>query len=269
MTLHRLVVGLRFERVLVPHCDDPVVGHRLRRLEDPGERVVIGGRDRVELMVVATRAADCQTHEDATNRVDLFVDDVHFHLQRIVLGEHLRPDHKEAGGGEPVVVDGFVPGFRKQVACDLLLEKLVVGFVGVERLDHVVAILIGIGVGHVFIHAVRVGISRQVEPVPSPALAVARRREEAIDHPAEGFGGFILEERLDFLGSWRQADEVERGAADQGSLLGLGGGGEAFRLKTGEDETVDRRARPTGGLDLRGDRIADRLKCPKCLAGFE
>ena len=54
--------------------------------------------------------------------------------------------------------------------------------VAIERVDHPVAVL-----PHhprqILLEAVRIGVARQIEPRPRPALAVVRRREQPIDEP--------------------------------------------------------------------------------------
>ena len=74
-------------------------------------------------MVVAAGAAERQAQERLAERVELLVDDVHLHLDRVVLGEHLRPDDEEAGRDEPVGPLG-VGAAGEQVAGDLLADEL-------------------------------------------------------------------------------------------------------------------------------------------------
>lgn len=61
------------------------------------------------------------------------------------------------------------------VAGELFGDETVVGRVGVERVDHPVAIAPGLGAMRVGLVAVGLGVPHQVEPMASPALAVARR----------------------------------------------------------------------------------------------
>ena len=49
-------------------------------------------------MVVAAGASKRHAHEGASQRVELFVDDVHLHLPPVILGEHLGSDAEETGG---------------------------------------------------------------------------------------------------------------------------------------------------------------------------
>ena len=74
------------------------------------------------------------------------------------------------------------------VARDLLLDEAVVGLVLVERLDHVIAIAPDVGPRLIALEAFAIGVARQVQPVPRPALAVVRRGEQAVDHFLERIG---------------------------------------------------------------------------------
>ena len=84
----------------VPFRDDAEVFHRLGALEDPGQCVVVGSRDWVELVVVASRTAKGQAQKCLADGVQLFIDDVHLHFAGIILGEHLGAEHQEAGGDD-------------------------------------------------------------------------------------------------------------------------------------------------------------------------
>jgi len=106
----------------------------LLRLDDGGEDtvegVVVGGRDRVELVVMTTGAGYGQAKEALGRRVDALVDGV------VIILETL-PDGDEAEGSEARVVLSQV---RQTVGGELLDDELVVRLIGVERVDDVVAI---------------------------------------------------------------------------------------------------------------------------------
>ena len=157
---------------LVPVGHDVVVLHRVGALEDAGHRVVALRRDRVELVVMTPRTADAQPHERLADRVDLLVDDVQLHLARIRLGQNLCADHEKTGRDDPppsrlgILIRGH------QIAGNLLLHKFTKRLVTIESVDHIVPILVGIGEILVLVAAVRVAVTRHIEPVPPPAFAV-------------------------------------------------------------------------------------------------
>ena len=138
----------------------------------------------------------------------------------------------------------------EQIGGELRGDELVVRQVVVERADHPVAIEMRVRVGieaapHRIEAAVVVfAVARDVEPHAAPGFAVARRREQAIDHLLERVGRLVREKRVDFFGRRRQAGEIERGAAEQRQLVGGADRRQAFALETREDEAIDVGARP-------------------------
>ena len=142
------------------------------------------------------------------------------------------------------------PGSSSSPA-SLLLEEAVVRLVVVEALDDVVAVSPGVRLGGVELVAVGLGVADQVQPVPAPALAVARGREQSVDHLVVSLGRSVGEEGVDLIGGRREPGEVVSGPAEQRRFLGRRGGSEAGRFELRQDEAVDRRSGPRRVLDLR------------------
>ena len=165
---------------LVPVGHDVIVLHRVGALEDAGHRVIALRRDRVELVVMTPRAADAQPHERLADRVDLLVDDIQLHFAWIRLGQNLCTDHEKAGRNDPPPNRLRIVPNRHQVASNLLLHELVERLVAIECVDHIVPVLVGVGKILVLVAAVRVAVTRHIEPVPPPALAMARRGKQPI-----------------------------------------------------------------------------------------
>ena len=132
----------------------------------------------------------------------------------------------------------------ESVAADVLDDELVVRQVDVEGADHVVAIAECVGDVVVELVSGGLGVADQVEPVPGPALAVVRAGEQPIDQSLVGVGCAIGQEGRDVCGRGRKPGQVEREAADQGPLVGFGAGARLFLLERGQDEAIDRVARP-------------------------
>ena len=86
--------------------------------------------------------------------------------------------HQEAGGPQRVGVAG-----RELVGGQHLDDHLVVGLVGVERLDDPVAPPpdVRLALAHFGAVAVPVAIAPHVHPVPAPALAVLRAGQQPVD----------------------------------------------------------------------------------------
>ena len=260
--LRRLVAGDgRFVGEGPLHPPAAPAAHRLRRPHDAGQRVVVGGRNRVELVVVTAGAADRFGQERPPDDVHLLVDDVDEHLVDVLLGQHLRAQGQEPGRGETREPPA-VAGRRHQVAGNLLLHEPVVGLVGVERLDDPVAVAERVRVRDVLVEPVRVGIAGDVEPVPAPPLAVARRRQQTLDHPFVGVGPLVGEERVDLGRGRRQAGQVEGDPPQQLTPAGGGDRGKPLRLEPGQDEPVDRAARPAPAADGGGLGTGHRPERP-------
>src|SRR5262249_48205818 len=72
--------------------------HDLRGRENAGECVIVGGGNRVELVIVAASAAERLAEHAAADRVDLFVGDVHPPLVRIIAKQDFGTDNQKTGG---------------------------------------------------------------------------------------------------------------------------------------------------------------------------
>src|SRR5207249_2765825 len=112
----------------------------------------------------------------------------------------------------------------------------------------------------VLLVTVGVGVARPIEPDASPALAVVRRGEEAVDHGFDCFlpislspylpfwtrrgereigrRGELASKRVNLLEAGRQAGEVQCQAAQQRNRIGFGRGGEFVLLQLGQDEAI-------------------------------
>ena len=210
-------------------------------------------QDRVELVVMALRAAVGQSQEDAAHRVgdvqEDFLPPLHQDRRVRLVGVVAVEAGSDArlGAGGPELVAG-----------DLLLDEPVVRLVGVERVDYVIPVAPCVRAGLVGLEPLAFREARQIEPVTGPGLAVTRRREQPVHDARECLGRGIVQERLHFLGGGRQAVQVERRAPDQGHLVRSRSGLDALFLQSRRDEGVDRV--PVFG---RGDfRLRDRLEGP-------
>jgi len=241
-------------------------------------------------VVVAAGAAEGHAEERLAERVDLLVDDVHPHLDLVGFGQDFGSERQEARG-DPQVGDrvrdrnprriGGGRGCRigrgqtlefllgDQVAGDLFDDELVDRLVSVERADHVVAIPPGVAMGDVFIQTVGIGIASDVQPVPSPMLAVLLGIEQPIDHAGIGGWRIVGQERVDRFRRGGQPGQVVGDAADQRPLVDRSGRDEAARLEFRQDEVIDRVDGPSRVADHRHFRAADRLERPVLLGLFQ
>ena len=79
----------------------------------------------------------------------------------------------------------------------------------------------------------------------------------------------MREKRLDFGRSRRNAYKVEEDSPQQGWLVGVGDRGQPLRLKFGENESIDFRARPRIVFHSRRRRLGDRSQRPMRAARVE
>ncbi len=218
-------VGVERHQSTVRHTPVfPVVS----RLEDRSETVVIDLRDRLVAMVVALRASEAETQQRRRDRLDRLG---HDSIPRDVLigRTRRRPIWSHA---QETCRRQLVEILRREirvrqrhefVAGKLLNEELIERLVVVEGANDVVAVLEGPRAHRVFIGvAIRVGVARDIEPVPAPTLAVVRRREQPIDQPLEGVGIGIVDEVFNLVRRRRQAEQVKRHAADQRAAVSFG-----------------------------------------------
>ena len=197
-------------------------------------------------MVVAARAGDGQAVERLRHHVNAVVDNV----VAVAIEVVAHRDETQRGQRGAVLV------VRQAVGGELFADELVVRLVVVERLHHVVTVSPREGIGRrlLFLRRVADGVrvTRDIQPVPAPTLAVVRRGEEFVHELRVGGGGFVSDERFDFCGRGRQADEVEVEAADEHLFVGGTAGLEVFLLQLREDVVVHRVRGPS--LVLHGGR---------------
>ncbi len=135
-------------------------------------------------------------------------------------------------------------GLGQQVARDLLHDEPVERHVVVQRLDDPVAVAPDRSrpVDRV---AVRVGVARDVEPVPAPALAVMRRLEQALHQPAVRAGLRVARERANLLGRREQARQIQASPADERSTVRFRRGLQASLVEPRQHESIDGVGRST------------------------
>ena len=226
--------------------------------EDGLQTVEIGLEDGVELVIVAT----CAVHGEAKKGLadvgcylgeDFLAADVRVNIAR---DQVLRTGAKIACGDQ-----GFRAGGGDFVACQLFANKTVVGLVGIEGVDDVVAVAPGMGSFFIQFEAVGVGITDDVEPFQSPAFTIGRGGHQAIDKLFVSIGGLILQERADFGGGRRQTRNVEGGAADELGLTEGGRGFQVFGFERPENELINFLVGGCGGSSTNG-RPEGPIGCP-------
>ena len=192
-------------------------------------------------MVVATRAGDGEAEKGFGDDVDLVVGETHFFLERVDGGEAVE-DHAEVADAEGGLVEaegGVEAGFFEEVAGEVFADELVVGDVGVEGADEIVAVAPRVGHGCIALAAVGIGVARPIHPMTRPAFAETGRREERINRLGEGGGVWVGGEGGEFGGGGGQAAQGETQAAQEGGGVGARGAGELGGGEGAGEEAVD------------------------------
>ena len=140
------------------------------------------------------------------------------------------------------------------VASQLFPNEPVVGFVGVEGADDVVAVPPGVGLGLVGLVTVGLSEAHQIEPMTPPLLAVMGRLEQAIDQMLPGLRRCIVNEGLDLLGRRRQPREVVSHPPDQRPSAGRLRDGQPLIVQSMSNKGVDGIRRGIARIGGEGNR---------------
>ena len=154
---------------------------------------------------------------------------------------------------------GVAAGSRSPAICSRTNWSY--GLSRVERVDDVVAIPPGVRVGDVPRRAGRLAVAGDVEPVPAPALAERRRREQPIDDLLERVGRGVRRRTRrppPASAAGRSGRTSPGGSASRRSASPTGV--RPFCFELGQDEAVDVVARPRGVAHRRA-ASASRSGC--------
>ncbi len=215
---------------------EPLFGDRV---EEGKKAVVVLLRDRVELVIMAARAAHREPHEDVRRGVHAVGDVLHL----VLLGNRpaLVVDHVIAiEAARQFLLRG---GVGQQIARQLLDAEAVERYVAIEGVDHPIAPLPHVAL-RIDVVAVGIGIARQVEPLHRHAFAVLRQRKQAVHLLLVSVRRFVGDKSVDLRRRRRQAGEIEAQSAQQRRAVGLRCGLEPFAFQARQHKAVDGVARP-------------------------
>ena len=128
------------------------------------------------------------------------------HVVKLIVAVDHRIGRLVVPGPQPQKCGGDLSGSVGAVdliARQLLEQKPIVRLIEVEGIDHVVAVSPGVGLVAVALVTVGFGVTDDVEPMPRPALSILGASQQVIDHPGDGVGRFVVDERPDFVKGWR------------------------------------------------------------------
>ena len=217
--------------------DQGRLGRRAVAVPDSGEdgldRIEIPLRNGVEFVIVAFRTTEREREEGGPRGVD--------HVGQFV--ETLRSREHNVGAFDLVAwtADEETRGgiLANRVAGNLLEDESVIGLVGVQGVDDIVAIMVGIAPLNIRLEAVGFGEAHHVEPVSSPALPKMRAAHDAVDQPFPRERMTVREEIGHLARRRRQAEHVEIKPANLRAPIGLRGRTETACLQLRRNERVD------------------------------
>ena len=227
-------------------------------VEEREELIVLLLRDGIVFVRMTLGAADGQPQPHAACRGNAIKNRLNPEL--LLIGPAFRVGECLAmeGRGQPLVGRRV----REQIAGQLLEGEPIERHVGVDGLDHPIAITPGFAAWIVFFVAVGIGIAGHVEPMTPPPLAEMRRFEQPIDQLFIRLRRRIAHKRIDQLGLGGQAEQVIRQPLDERPAVGLARRRDATRFEPGQHKTIDRAAHPRRVLHGRRHRPRDGLKGP-------
>ena len=236
-------------------------------VEDPRQSVVVGGGDRIKLVIMAAGTPEPEPQKGFANRVDLVIDHVADHLFLVGIPPVPGPIDEERRRHEPVGVNFAAVRGREEIAGDLIRDEAVERQVGGERPHHPVAVAprfqrLADRIPRERIAVVEIGVAHDVEPATGLSLAVSPRGEQPIDHSLFGPHRAVGEKGLDLSGRGGEPGQIDRHPAQPDSPFGRRRGPEPASLEFGKDKPIEIVVRPLPPRYTRHRRIDHRLVGP-------
>ena len=125
-------------------------------------------------MVVAASTRDRLSEKCASNPIDLVVDDIGVQLPFDIVLQRPGANRQVSRGNDllTLLLDTVV---GEQVTRDLLVDKAVEWFIGIECLDHIVPVAPGITDQDVSVNIGQIGVAREIKPVAGPVVSEGDR----------------------------------------------------------------------------------------------
>ena len=109
----------------------------------------------------------------------------------------------------------------KDITGQLQSDEFIIRQVTIQSVDHPVSIRPEVVARFVVFEAVAFAKSSDIQPVPRPAFAIVRRRQQTVDEIFVGLVGWICQEFRNLLGSGRKSEQIETQPSDQRAFVGL------------------------------------------------
>ena len=146
----------------------------------------------------------------------------------------------------------WIAGASQQITGNLFRDKLIVGEIAIQRVDDPVTIAVSLRIIASFKSVCLVfAVAGDIQPMPSPTLAVMRRLEQSIHDDVIGIWRSIIKKRGDFFRRGGKTDHIEVSPPNQRASLGHRAGLDSRLFQPGEDESVQIASGPFGLLHVR------------------
>ena len=249
-------LALSFRRI-----DLTIVAFHARK--DCPELVILFLGDGINFVIVTTCAVDGDAHGGS--------DDLRDHViqitrprrpsQHLTLRFHLahkipRSGSQKSRGDHRLWIIG-----RDDIARDLFPQKLIVGLVGIQRSNDVIAITPGMGTQLVALETMRVRIVRNVQPMARPTFAIMLGGKQTVHQSiiSQGAFGRLADKGLHFLRRWRKPREIKRESANEGARIGCGRELQTLRTKFFQNEFINAAACLLGCNRLHRPMLPSRI----------
>src|SRR5262245_51089151 len=123
---------------------------------------------------MAAGTGNGKPEEGSARNIDLFIHDLHSHLFAISFRNWFWTEHEKAGCNYLAESLADIGRWWQQVTRELLDDELIVRQIAIECIDDIVAIAMCVAHDGIGIAGCGLGISDDVQPMPSPAFAVMR-----------------------------------------------------------------------------------------------
>ena len=230
------------------------VARALQRIEHSNQAVVVACAQGLKLVIMAARTADGQAQEGlpggAHDVIELIV------AIRRRIGGFIIPVTQAKKPGGDFCLQRTV---RQFIARQLFEHEAVEGLVVVQRTDDIVTVAPHKRLLSITLVAVAVGVAHHIQPVPGPALAIARAFEQIIHHCVEitAFGiAFLLSHRR------RQSGHIQMESAKQSRRRGLSRSVAALLFQLRQHKGINAIAHPGLVFNCRNEGPMHRLKRP-------
>ena len=225
--------------------------------------VVVRLQQRIEFMIMTTGALEAEPHEDIRRGVGDIIQD-HIPLPGgITVVIFINPVPQITSGHQRLGITR-----KKFIARQLFAEEDVIGFVVIERGDHIIPVAPCVGAVVVGLVAIAVGIPHEVQPQTGLPFAVARAGQQPVHQFFPRIRRGIADISLHLFPAGRQTQQTKIDPPYEGRLRTLPCRLQTRALQPGQNKPVHRRPRPCRILHLRQGWFTHGLERPPRPVGF-